>query len=163
MLRARSILEAMQYAELQPCKACGSVGFVPAFEIEERDEALIATGRQYCPVCGARRQLELLLAEERVPPDAWGNTDASSIIDAGQWLALSDRLLTSNLQRARDAVVEVLKFIPADAQEPPRSAFFTADGRKMYSNDPSRFHRERLAIAQAAYEELLHRNGRLRR
>jgi hypothetical protein len=139
------------------------MGPAPAFAIDDRGDLLVATARDYCAGCGTTRQFELLLAETRVPPDAWGNDDASTIIDAAQWLALSDRLLSSNVARARDAVAEVLKFIPPGAQEPPRSAFFTAAGRKDYVSDPSRFRRDRLVMAMEAYDDLRVRNGNLRK
>lgn len=163
MLRARSIIEARQFAELQPCEGCGRDGVAPPFTIEARGEALTVTSSDYCAACGTLRRFELLLADERVPPGAWGNAEPSTIIDAGQWLALADRLLPSDLSRARDALAEMLKFIPADAREVPRSAFFTSEGRRMYASDPVRFGRERITMTIRAYEDLLARNGTLRK
>ena len=103
-----------------------------------------------------------MLADECVSPDAWGNADPSTIIDAGQWLTLSDRLLASDLASACDALRELEKFIALCATEPHRTAFFTPEGRALYVRQRARFQCDRLALAIAAYEDLLVRTGRVR-
>ena len=52
------------------------------------------------------------------------------------------------------AVKEVLKFFPAGASEPPRSAFFTARGLEVYVADRARFKRDRLDVLIEAWREL---------
>ncbi|MDB4961747.1 MAG: hypothetical protein JWP01_1746 [Myxococcales bacterium] len=171
MLQARSIAEARLFMSLEPC-ACGHRGFEHPSKIVAHGERLAAVASGYCESCGTMRSFELMLADARVPDGAWGNAEPSTLIDAGGWLALADHFgaqvpasierldrdvrdqARANLQRGIAAVGEILKFFPAGAAEPPRSAFFTPRGLEIYVADRRRFTRDRLQVLIEAWREL---------
>jgi uncharacterized protein YjbI with pentapeptide repeats len=170
VLRARSLAEAKLFVAEQPCPKCGARGFAEPSRLVERGGALAVACEGYCPRCGALRVFELGLAEARVPPNAWGNADASTLIDAGEWMALADRWAEgvpvtpadaparararADLARAIAALGEVVKFIPDGADAPPKSAFFTSPGREVYLADPRRFARARVVVVVEAWRDL---------
>jgi len=105
---------------------------------------------------------------------AFGGTNPSTIIDAGQYMATSERAARQarvdplvdehasarvSLARAVACLDEVIKWIPAGDDQVPISAFFTTEGRRVYMEDPGRFRRERLLAVLAVYRELLLRLG----
>lgn len=152
MREARSIAEARLYIGREPCPGCGAVGFSEPSRIIERGERLGVACSGYCPTCGALRELELLLGEERVPPLALGNAAPSSLIDAGEWLLLAnEHAENAELSKAIAALAEVLKFYEDGAAEPPMSAFFTAAGRAAYRADAGRFSRFRIEAVLDAW------------
>ena len=172
MLEARSIAEARLYIEHEPCPTCAHRGFGHPAKLVEHGDRLAAKASGYCPSCGEHRAFELLLADERVPPMAWGNQTPSTLIDAGEWLAIADDFgarvpaeiagldrgarerAREDLAKAIAAVEEVLKFLPAGSSEPPRTAFFTARGLETYMADRKRFARDRLEILAETWREL---------
>ena len=107
-----------------------------------------------------------------MPDGAWGNATPSTLIDAGEWLAIADdfgarvpaeihgldggerEAARVNLAKGIAAVEEVLKFVPAGADEPPQSAFFTPRGLGVYLDARDRFRRERLEVLLDAWREL---------
>lgn len=156
----------------EPCPSCGHRGFDHPSKIVAHGDRLGAAAEGYCAGCGAQRTFALLLSDERVPDGAWGNDEPSTLIDAGEWLALADQFgaivpatienldrdarneARANLAKGIAAVGEVLKFLPPDAFEPPRSAFFTARGLEVYVADRARFHRDRLEVLLEAWRDL---------
>jgi hypothetical protein len=166
MLRARSLAEARLYIASQPCRGCGARDFAEPSRIVERGDRLGVACAGYCPKCGAARSFELELADARVPHDAWGGADASTLVDAGEWMGLADRyaerapVARADLTLAIAALGEVLKFYAPGAADPPRSAFFTHAGRTTYIADPRRFARARIDVVLAAWRELADRLDR---
>ena len=102
----------------------------------------------------------------------FGGDARSELIDPGEWLAVSDAYAAQApaepaglspeqirrghavVARAGSAVDEVLKFIPEGAEEVPVSAFFSDRGREIYTREPGRFRKVRLAAVREAYAEL---------
>ncbi len=177
MLRARSVAEARLYMDRQPCAGCGALGFDADAELVAHGDDLASVYRGYCPTCGKRRQFEFLLPEAFVPPGRLGGPEPSTLIDAGEFLALADGLsrqvpasptgldaaarqrAAADLGRAIAALEEVLKFIPASASRPARAAFFTSQGRRAYLAEPARFDRERLEAVRDAWRALARELG----
>jgi hypothetical protein len=110
------------------------------------------------------------LDEEIVAPTAFGGTNPSTIIDAGQYMAASERAarqvrvggpsdqkVTAKafLIRAIACLDEIMKWMPTEADQVPASAFFTNEGLRSYMEDPGRFSRERVLAVLGAYRELL--------
>jgi hypothetical protein len=95
-LRPRSSVERDLYMSLHPCE-CGEQ-FLDPDEIVVRtvDGEHVAGYAGTCGGCGRRRRFEFARSEQANPPDAlasWaGLDDPSEIIDAGQWLRVSDEL-----------------------------------------------------------------------
>ena len=172
MQEARSITEARLFMEREPCPSCGHRGFGHPSKLVEKGERLAAVASGYCPSCGTQRAFELLLGDERVPDGAWGNAARSTLIDAGEWLAIADdfgalvpaeietldrgarELARANLAKGIAAVEEVLKFFPPGSDELPRDAFFTKRGLELYLAAPVRYRRERLDVLLDAWREL---------
>jgi hypothetical protein len=172
VLRARSMAEARLYMDLQPCSGCARRGFAEPGRLVEHGESLAVDSRGYCPRCGAARSFTLLLADERVAPRGFGNADASTLIDAGEWLLLAEELGTrvpaaaealdregrararAELERALAALAEVVKVIPAGAERPPAAAFFSERGVQAHRDQPGRFTRTRLEATRQVWRAL---------
>jgi glutathione S-transferase len=121
------------------------------------------------------RRFEFLLDPEIPPGDKFGGSKLSELIDAGQYLAVADRaarLVPGGaealghearrearwwMNRAVNALEEVLKFIPAAEDQVPQTALFTADGKAVYAREPGRFRRSRLNAVLGVYREMLAR------
>jgi hypothetical protein len=172
MQRARSLAEARLFIDRQPCARCQRRGFAEPSLIVERGEDLAVACRGYCPGCGAERSFEILLADARVSPGAWGGDDPSTLLDAGQWLVIAEERATAvpaavaaladperaraaaDLRVAIGAIAEVLKFIPAGDDRVPKTALFSTEGRELYLADPGRFSRLRIDAVLAAWRAL---------
>ncbi|MFG2042845.1 hypothetical protein [Dactylosporangium sp. NPDC048998] len=107
-LSPRSGIERSLYIALHPCE-CGEPVFEPdEMVVETVDVEPIARHRGPCGACGRQRQFEFALSEQTHPPDAlasWaGPHSASAIIDAGQWLRVSDDLQAAAEVMARGGV-----------------------------------------------------------
>jgi hypothetical protein len=167
-LRARTRDEAQLYLSLVPC-ACGAADFERDVDVlSPRPRVLSFSGT--CPRCGRARTSAFEVLEPFAPePDrprqyAFGPGDTpSSLIDAGQWLVIS-QLLTEQVQAlagavsdpadvaaghelvqmAAAAVDEVLKFLPPEAVAVPDEAFWTEHGRALRAALPEWFDRDRL-------------------
>jgi hypothetical protein len=176
-LRARSLNEAVLFTDLRPC-ACGETSFVTATLPSHDDGVYTETLSGDCTGCGRSRTFtfELPLSELEVfDGEAYGGPNSSTLIDAGEWLALADlyaalaeerradpgrpmfgESVEEELQALSTAVVatlaEVLKFLPPGADRAPESAFWSQPGRLSYELAPQRFTREALErqIAGAA-------------
>lgn len=177
-LPIRSVREEHLYMDLTPC-ACGDA------RREADRSATMAAGEQLfsrfewaCPGCGTTRRFDFLLPEDmaylsvRAPSYAHGEAP-SRLIDAGQWLAVSDRYARSvpaepspdpevrrraamAVGEAISAMEEVLKFVPPDPMaEAPASAFWTPAGRSKQAELPGQFRRLGLEARLGAYRDIL--------
>ena len=95
-LRPRSRTERELYVALHPCE-CGETAFDPDEIVAQTvDGELVARHRGACGTCGRQRWFVFALSERSQEPDAlasWaGSDEPSEIIDAGQWLRVSDDL-----------------------------------------------------------------------
>jgi hypothetical protein len=133
--------------DLHACPECGDVEVAWGEALIEEEGVL---GRRYhgpCARCGMPREFVF----------AFGAlADTSELFDAGQWLAIADMLEMAagldvpdaerieSLTIAIACVDEVLKFLPAGADEPSAAAFWSADGRSERDRDPARFARPAL-------------------
>ncbi|WP_238332567.1 hypothetical protein [Kribbella jejuensis] len=114
-----------------------------------------------CANCGAVR--EYLFSSPPQLYDDFGGPEPSELIDAGQWLAFADQVAglvavddrseeaRAAMTLARQAVEEVVKFVPAAADAVPEDAFWTEAGRAVRALDPGRFRLERLLVIRDSY------------
>ena len=169
MNKARSPLECRLYIELHPCGCGGAIGDI-THRLVTRDDDLCASYAGRCSHCGRHLEYMFALDEEIVASTAFGGTNPSTIIDAGQYMAASERAarqvrvggpsdhkVTAKafLIRAIACLDEIMKWMPTEADQVPASAFFTNEGLRSYMEDPGRFSRERLLAVLGAYRELL--------
>lgn len=172
MLIARSSPECHLYIELHPC-ACGEATLDVRHRLVSFDAGLGAVYEGPCPRCGVQRKFEFLLDPEIPPGDKFGGATASTIIDAGQYLAVADaaakrvpadvtglddddrRVASWWMNRAVNALEEVVKSIPPGAEAVPDTAMFTESGKAVYAREPGRFRKRRLEAVLEAYRELL--------
>ncbi|ASW58066.1 hypothetical protein [Plantactinospora sp. KBS50] len=178
---ARTSAEAHLYMDLHPCQ-CGAGGFA-------RDSAVIALAdgdlaSRYtgdCGGCGRPREFLFRLPAETMIPAAgrfsYGDTRASELLDPGEWLWVADAYAGTApadpadlpaeqrvragaaLHRAAAAVDEVLKFVPAGADEAPTAAVTSERGRSAVGRQPGRLRRNRLVALRDAYAALADRFG----
>lgn len=100
----------------------------------------------------------------------------SELIDAGQWYLIAQEYAGRavhddlgfaageeelaegarlNWEYARDATMEVAKFLSPGVEAVPAGAFWTSDGRQAWHDDPARFTRARLTDDISFYQENL--------
>lgn len=170
---ARTRDEALLYLDLHPCERCGSVEVAWETALVSADGEL---GRSYhgrCADCGNEREYVFRVPEPRsVPlsggPVVFGGGTPSELLDAGEWLWVSDLTAgdvpVDDLEEARRtlgiaaaAIDEALKFVPAGAAAVPAAALWSDRGREVYAADPGRFERERLVVARDTYRRELAR------
>jgi hypothetical protein len=168
---ARTSDEVYLYVDRQPCPSCGHVGVgdLDSMTIGERDGERFQTYVYRCPQCDTRREFTFRVPE---PPDApeqstderivFGDSRPSELLDAGEWLELAyvivdgvpedlDALggeelieLRREVEVARAAIEEAMKFVPAGGTEVPLYSFWSERGRLMRLRHPGRFDRVRL-------------------
>ncbi|MFF1822401.1 hypothetical protein ACFVWG_34185 [Kribbella sp. NPDC058245] len=159
---ARSIQEAGLYVELHPCE-CGAGGEL-TMSLAEQDGQQVAIYEGDCPECGRARRFEFALPAEPTTGPAYGGSEPSTIIDAGEFLWYSDRVTEAAAEgagaQARSAVDtaiaaldEVLKFIPDGADAVPREALTSELGKAVYDAGPDRFARAELAYRRGLLAE----------
>jgi hypothetical protein len=163
-LHARSNAEAHLYMDLHPC-ACGAVEFDRQSSVISDGGALCSRYAGPCRRCGTPRVFAFELPEMIRPVRGdrieFGGTDPSRLLDPGEWLAVADdhaRRMPGthrDLDLARAAVEEALKFVPAGADRVPIDAFRTERGRAVRNAEPGRFRRARLEAVLGAYRDLL--------
>ena len=90
MITGRSPLECRLYIELHPCDCGGSVADITD-RVVMHDDTLCARYSGHCSACGQSREYLFALDPEIAAPDAFGGRALSTIIDAGQYLAASER------------------------------------------------------------------------
>lgn len=165
---ARTADEAYLYVDRQPCPSCGRVGVgeLDSMTLGERDGERLHTYVYRCPQCETRREFSFRVpdaaeqgADERV---VFGGSRPSELLDAGEWLELAYVIIDSvpadldalgaeqlvELRRevdvARAAIEEAIKFVPAGGTQVPLSSFWSQRGRLMRLRHPGRFDRIRL-------------------
>lgn len=168
---ARTSDEAYLYVTRQPCPSCGhlGVGDLQSMVVGERDGERFETQVYRCPQCDTQREFTFRVPQ---PPDApeqhvpegivFGDSRPSELLDAGEWLELAfvivdevpddlDALGTEELvelrrevEVARAAIEEAIKFVPAGGTEVPLSSFWSERGRLMRLRHRGRFDRVRL-------------------
>jgi hypothetical protein len=174
MLVARSAPECRLYIDLNPC-SCGETAFDVRHTLRTGpDGGLVAVYEGWCARCGLPRRFTFALDPATPPPPpAYGGTAPSQIICPGQFALVADQAAASAelvpagmpparrargreaLARALAAQQEVLKFIPAGADEVPAGAFTSWEGRALYAQEPGRFRRARLEAVASAYRDAL--------
>ncbi|MGW5688786.1 hypothetical protein [Nonomuraea sp. NPDC003754] len=163
---ARTRDEALVYLDLNPCE-CGSVETEWDSGVVSVEGSLATCYSGVCEGCGAEREHLFSLPRRETMPVGWpafGGTEPSELLDAGEWMWLAD-LTAGNvpddpenarrtLSMARAAVEEVLKFIPEGRDDVPAEAFWTARGREVRAAEPPRFRRDRLQVVRDTYRDL---------
>lgn len=169
---ARTRDEALLYLDLHPCERCGSVEVAWDTALVSADGELARSYFGTCADCGNEREYVFRVPEPgSVPLSAgdvvvFGGSDPSELLDAGEWLWVSD--LTAGdvpvddvaearrtLGIAAAAIDETLKFLPAGEDAVPVTALWSERGRQVYAADPGRFERDRLLIARDTYRQEL--------
>lgn len=176
---ARTSHEANLHMDLTPCQ-CGEHSF-------DRTSVVISLpdgdlGRRYagtCPSCGAGRQFTYRLPAVPLesPRFAYGGAEPSQLLDAAQWLWVSDwyvravppcaedlppdqrRIVRGRLMAAIAALDEVVKFIPSTGDTVPQWAVWTPLGRSVRDADGQRMRVGALAAARATYAAALDELG----
>ena len=175
-LRARSYAEVFLYMDLHPCQ-CGSTLF--KFKSSKRftDHHTLCKYHGHCEDCGNPREINFVLPEFILPYSdifTYGGDKPSSLIDAGQFLMVSDQYARSvpasienqdklqleagiqRLQIAIAALEEILKFIPENGDRLCEDDFFTSGGLQFYLSQPNNwFSRGRLNALHDAYHDIL--------
>ncbi|TMR08414.1 hypothetical protein ETD86_47910 [Nonomuraea turkmeniaca] len=164
---ARTRDEAHLYLDLHPC-VCGSVETAWDSGVVHVAGELAACYDGICADCGMEREFMFALPQREVMPEGWptfGGPEPSQLLDAGEWLWVSD-LTAGNvpaddrnaarqaLAMARATVDEVLKFIPDGHEHVPDHAFWSELGRQVRDAEPARFRRERLEVVRDTYRDL---------
>lgn len=170
---ARTYDEAYLFMTLRPC-VCGEIELADrssaAVSLGGEDGERF-TG--HCVGCGRHRRFTFRMAPAE-PTEIdfevrFGRGDEPSrLLDAGEWLGLAElygQVATERLAEgapvgddvasvhhllvsAAEAVDEVLKFVPADADEVPEGALWSQGGRQAYEAVPERFTRAALVDAR---------------
>jgi hypothetical protein len=174
---ARTNAEAHLYMDLHPCE-CGEIRFPRTSSVVTTPDGDLAsryTGT--CPKDGAQREFVFRLPQQIMMPGRdgevrYGGPEPSELIDPGEWLSVADAYARSvpadtavleadglatarsMVKHAAAAVDEVLKFIPADTDRVPETAFVTDRGRAAYAKEPGRFRRARLEAVRDTYRSI---------
>jgi hypothetical protein len=168
---ARTPDEAHVYMDLHSCQRCASVETPWQGALADRDGTMIRRYFGACGTCGLDREFLFALPEHPVLPPTgsvvyFGGPEPSRLLDPGEWMAVADLCARAaslpqgsaptdesryDLAVAIAAVEEVLKFIPAGADEVPESAFTSVNGHGAYTREPGRFRRRRLLIVRDSY------------
>jgi hypothetical protein len=173
---ARTFDEVYLYLDLRPC-VCGATDLderiTSSVDVDGRPAERVSG---HCGSCGRSRQFTFEMPAG--PPDVsfevqYGKGDEPSrLIDCGEWLGVSelyssaaeqhleglgdepdDEDLTRGyylLTSALAALDEVIKFLPAGADEVPEGAFWSPAGRMVYENATERFGRDGLTDEREA-------------
>ncbi|MEU3018459.1 hypothetical protein ABZ635_13815 [Nocardiopsis sp. NPDC007018] len=157
MLSARSISEARLYIELRSCGDCGGSWTAPLHRLNLIGGRPVAVDTVACFSCGRQERFEFLLPTEVETASGYGGADSSQIVDAGEFLWASDHYadlafdrrdaatpqeraaVAELLKRSVNALEEVLKFVPGDADRVPLDDITSDRGRSLYGNNPDRF------------------------
>jgi hypothetical protein len=148
--------------DLHACPECGDTGTDWLESLVDEEGVL---GRRYhgtCGGCGREREFVFALPARPTPPRPGEQVtfgaagEPSELFDAGQWMAIAELLILAagldvpadeqaeSLGVAIGCVDEVLKFVPAGAEEPPGSAFWSVEGRVEWDRGRARFARSAL-------------------
>lgn len=177
---ARRFDEAHLYMDLRPCP-CGETSFRRERVMSTVDGERLVTYRGACGECGRQREFTFRMSPHRDDEDGtrYGTPgEPSRLLDAGEWLAVSDLLdlsargmldgdeqlgldgltvVAEMLESAADAAEEASYFLPRGAATVPARALWSVSGKAMLAAVPDRFQRRGLATLikarRAAAEE----------
>jgi hypothetical protein len=164
---ARTRDEAHLYLELHPCPDCGAADAPWEQALVEVDGEIASSYAAICPGCSAEREYLFGVPARQTAVEEWpafGGSEPSEILDAGQWLAVADTAAASVptdpveadrvLAIAQAAVAEVIKFVPAGADAVPDDEFWTPQGQAVLAAEPARFRLDRLLLTRDTYARL---------
>ncbi len=160
----RTNAEAHIYMDQHPCPKCGDIEFDRQSAVMTEGDVLCARYFGACRTCGTMREFIFELPPKQRPIGnqvEFGGSDTSRILDPGEWMAISeyyaklDPGTPDDLDIARAALEEVIKFLPDGVDRVPDSAFTTERGRAVLAREPGRFRRERLAAVLDVYRKQL--------
>jgi hypothetical protein len=176
VLEARTIAEAYAYIEVSIAQQA-EVDFRRYSTVTRQADVWVV--RFDGPYEGRHHLFELAVpveAEARAEQSEFTYGEGQSLlVDAGQWVLVElgnaglaeygleqlagqppaddwYRAIRRAWQTAEAAAVELVKFIPAGADEPPPSAFWAVSGREVLAANPQLFGRERVETARARYQ-----------
>ena len=159
----RTSAEAHMYMDQQPC-TCGDIGFDRQSAVMTEGDVLCSRYFGKCRTCGTMREFIFELPPKQRPITnqvEFGGSDPSRLLDPGEWMAISDSYAKleartpRDLDIARAALEEVIKFLPDRAYGVPDKAFLTERGRAVRDREPGRFRSTRLAAELDVYRRLL--------
>lgn len=165
--RARTRAEAQLYMSLNPC-VCGEPDFDRDVDVVQVEQPRVLRYSGFCLRCGRPREFFFELAEGSAGGAADGDGGPSTLIDAGEWLLISDlfhdslRELAESeelaevpapavhdaLRTAATAIDEILAFVPDGASRVPDEAFWTDRGLAVRHAVPERFGLDQLTAAR---------------
>lgn len=159
----RSNAEADVYMDQRPCE-CGDIEFPRTSAVMTDGGVLCSRYYGKCRSCGRDREFIFELPPKQLPIGnqlEFGGADASRLLDAGEWLAIAEYYAKlepgtyKDLETARAAMDEVLKFLPPGVDEMPDTAFWSEKGKAVRAREPARFRRARLEAILDAYRKQL--------
>jgi hypothetical protein len=159
----RTSAEAHMYMDQQPC-TCGDIEFDRQSAVMTDGGVLCSRYFGKCRTCGTMREFIFELPPTQLPVTnqvEFGGRDTSRLLDAGQWMAISEYYAKlepgtpDDLDIARAAVEEVIKFLRNGVEGVPDTAFWTERGRAVRDREPARFRRSRLAAILDVYRKQL--------
>lgn len=165
----RTSAEAHIYMDQHPC-TCGDIEFERKSAVMDDGGVLMSRYFGKCRTCSTMRELRFELPPTVRPAGnqvEFGGSDPSRLLDAGEWMAISeyyaklDPGTADDLDIARAALEEVIKFLPDGADCVPDSALRTVRGRAVRDREPGRFRRDRLAAVLDVYRKLLAKMNRV--
>src|SRR5690606_37812704 len=139
----RTNAEAHIYMDQRPC-TCGDIEF-------DRNRSVINDGGVLCTryhgTCRTCRRPREFIFE--LPPNPhpianrieFGGSDSSRILDAGEWMAITEYYAKrdpgtyKDLDTARAALEEVIKFLPDGADRVPDECFWSEKGKAMLARE----------------------------
>jgi hypothetical protein len=171
---ARTQEEAHLFLDLHAC-SCGGQDAARDSAVTMADGVWLTRYTCTCAACGRTREISFRQPDVPARPTDGGwavGPTPSELLDAGEWLWISEQFgaapaefaglspdeaagARADLAAAAGAVDEVLKFLPAGADEVPDSAFWTERGRGVRAAGPDRFQRLRLGAIRDSYRALL--------
>ncbi|MBX3192072.1 MAG: hypothetical protein KF819_34095 [Labilithrix sp.] len=159
----RTNAEAHLYMDQRPCD-CGGLVVDRRCEVIREGDVLCSRYAGQCRACGATREMVFELAPTQRPVGGevdFGGDDPSQLLDPGEWMAISvqhaktEPATRRDLDIARAALEEVIKFVPPGADRVPVEAFWTERGRAVFDREPGRFRRVRMEAVLGVYRKLL--------
>jgi hypothetical protein len=158
-LYMRTNAEADMYMDQRPC-TCGDIEFERASAVMNDGGVLCSRYFGKCRTCGTPREFIFELPAKPLPITnqlEFGGGDRSRLLDAGEWMAIAEYYAKldpgtyKDLETARAALDEVIKFLPEGAEQMPDEAFWSERGRAVRDREPGRFRRARLLAILDTY------------